>query len=122
MVFLTNNFSLPAITITELYRCRWQVKLCFKWIEQHLRIRSFFGTSENAVKTQVGIAVSVYVCVAIVRKRPKLGSSFYETRPILRLTMIEIPIVDPTLTFSSPDAHEVTSSHQLSPFASPFAS
>ena len=66
LVFLTNNFALPAMTITELYRCRWQVELFFKWIKQHLRIKSFFGTSENAVKTQVWIAISVYVLVAIV--------------------------------------------------------
>src|SRR5690606_35258787 len=69
LVFLTNNFALPALTITELYRYRWQVELFFKWIKQHLRIKSFFGTSENAVKTQIWIAVSVYVLVAIVKKR-----------------------------------------------------
>ena len=69
MIFLSNNFALPALTITELYRCRWQVELFFKWIKQHLRIKAFFGTSENAVKTQIWIAVSVYVLVAIVKKR-----------------------------------------------------
>jgi IS4 transposase len=72
LVFLTNNFILPAFTITELYRCRWQVELFFKWIKQHLRIKVFFGTSENAVKTQIWIAVSVYVLVAIVKKRLNL--------------------------------------------------
>ena len=72
LVFLTNNFALPALTITELYRCRWQVELFFKWIKQHLRIKAFFGTSENAVKTQVWIAISVYVLVAIVQKAPAL--------------------------------------------------
>ena len=69
LVFLTNNFSLPAHVIAELYRCRWQVGLFFKWIKQHLRIKSFFGTSENAVKSQIWIAVSVYVTVAIIKKR-----------------------------------------------------
>src|SRR5258705_12830158 len=69
LVFLTNNFALPALTITQLYRCRWQIELFFKWIKQHLRIKAFFGTTENAVKTQIWIAVSVYVLIAIVRKR-----------------------------------------------------
>ena len=77
LVFLTNNFVLPALTITELYRARWQVELFFKWIKQHLRIKSFFGTSENAVKTQIWIAVSLYVLVAIMRKRLKLEQSLY---------------------------------------------
>ena len=72
--FLTNNFALPALTIAQIYRCRWQVELFFKWIKQHLRIKAFFGTSENAVKTQIWIAVSVYVLVAIVRKKLGLGS------------------------------------------------
>jgi IS4 transposase len=67
--FLTNNFVLPALTIAQIYKCRWQVELFFKWIKQHLRIKAFYGTSENAVKTQIWIAVSVYVLVAIVRKR-----------------------------------------------------
>ena len=69
MVFLTNNFALPALTICALYKNRWQVELFFKWIKQHLRIKQFYGTSENAVKTQIWIAVSVYVLVAIVKKR-----------------------------------------------------
>ena len=79
LVFLTNNFALPALTIAELYRCRWQVELFFKWIKQHLRIKAFFGTSENAVKSQVWIAVSIYVLVAIVRKR--LGLSLALRNP-----------------------------------------
>ena len=78
LVFLTNNFTLPALTIAELYRCRWQVELFFKWIKQHLRIKAFFGTSDNAVKTQIWIAVSVYVLVAIVKKRLNLSASLYE--------------------------------------------
>ncbi len=89
LIFLTNNFSLPAFTITELYRCRWQVELFFKWIKQHLRIKTFFGTSENAVKSQIWIAVSVYVLVAIVKKRLKLSASLYEMLQILSLTMFE---------------------------------
>jgi IS4 transposase len=93
LVFLTNNFALPALTITELYRCRWQVELFFKWIKQHLRIKAFFGTSENAVKSQIWIAVSVYVLVAIVKKRLKLSASLYEILQILSLTMFErIPL------------------------------
>lgn len=93
LVFLTNNFALPALTITELYRCRWQVELFFKWIKQHLRIKAFFGTSENAVKSQIWIAVSVYVLVAIVKKRLKLSTTLYEILQILSLTMFErIPL------------------------------
>ena len=94
LVFLTNNFALTAITIADLYRCRWQVELFFKWIKQHLRIKVFFGTSENAVKTQIWIAVSVYVLVAIVKKRLKLSASLYEMLQILSLTLFErIPLV-----------------------------
>ena len=74
--FLTNNFALPALTIAQIYKCRWQVELFFKWIKQHLRIKAFYGTSENAVKTQIWIAVSVYVLVAIVRKRLGLEAAF----------------------------------------------
>ena len=93
LVFLTNNFTLPALTITELYQCRWQVELFFKWIKQHLHIKSFFGTSENAVKTQIWIAVSVYVLVAIIKKRLNCGMSLYTILQILSLTLFErIPI------------------------------
>ena len=87
--FLTNNFALPALTITQIYKCRWQVELFFKWIKQHLRIKAFFGTSENAVKTQIWIAVSVYVLVAIVRKRMSLDSTLYQILQILSLTLFE---------------------------------
>ncbi|MEK7875622.1 MAG: IS4 family transposase [Pseudomonadota bacterium] len=87
--FLTNNFALPALTITQIYKCRWQVELFFKWIKQHLRIKAFFGTSENAVKTQIWIAVSVYVLVAIVRKRLGLDASLYQILQILSLTLFE---------------------------------
>src|SRR5450756_1357673 len=87
--FLTNNFSLPAITIAQIYKCRWQVELFFKWIKQHLRIKAFFGTSENAVKTQIWIAVSVYVLVAIIRKRLGLEASLYQMLQILSVTLFE---------------------------------
>ena len=87
--FLTNNFSLPALTIAKIYKCRWQVELFFKWIKQHLRIKAFYGTSENAVKTQIWIAVSVYVLVAIVRKRLGLEVSLYQILQILSVTLFE---------------------------------
>lgn len=88
-VFLTNNFMLPAQTIADLYRCRWQVELFFKWIKQHLRIKSFFGTTENAVKTQIWIAVSVYVLVAIIKKQLKIKASLYIMLQVLILTVFE---------------------------------
>lgn len=89
LVFLANNFALPALTITELYSCRWSVELLFKWDKQHLRVNSFFGTSENALKTQVWIAATVYVVMVIVTKRLRLDASLCETLQILSLTMIE---------------------------------
>jgi hypothetical protein len=87
--FLTNNFTLPALTIAQIYKARWQVELFFKWIKQHLRIKAFYGTSENAVKTQIWIAVSVYVLVAIVRKRLELEISLYQILQILSVTLFE---------------------------------
>jgi hypothetical protein len=87
--FLTNNFVLPAFTIAQIYKCRWQVELFFKWIKQHLRIKAFYGTSENAVKTQIWIAVSVYVLVAIVRKRLRLEASLYQILQVLSVTLFE---------------------------------
>jgi hypothetical protein len=87
--FLTNNFTLPAVTIAHIYKSRWQVELFFKWIKQHLRIKAFYGTSENAVKTQIWIAVSVYVLVAIVRKRLMLPISLYQILQILSVTLFE---------------------------------
>jgi hypothetical protein len=89
LVFLTNNFALDALTIAKLYKCRWQVELFFKWIKQHLRIKAFFGTSENAVKSQIWIAVSVYVLVAILKKRLALPASLYEMLQIFSLTLFE---------------------------------
>ena len=92
-VFLTNNFALPAMTIADLYRCRWQVELFFKWIKQHLRIKSFYGTTDNAVKTQIWIAVSVYVQIAIIKKRLNLDASLYTILQILSVTIFEnIPL------------------------------
>jgi hypothetical protein len=87
--FLTNNFVLPALTIAQIFKARWQVELFFKWIKQHLRIKAFFGTSENAVKTQIWIAVSVYVLVAIIRKRLGLEASLYQILQILSITLFE---------------------------------
>ena len=89
LTFLTNNFTLPALTIARLYKRRWQVELFFKWIKQHLRIKRFYGASENAVKTQVWIAVSVYVLVAIIRKRLHLDLSLYTILQILSVTVFE---------------------------------
>ena len=113
LVFLTNNFTLPALTITELYRCRWQVELFFKWIKQHLRIKAFFGTSENAVKSQIWIAVSVYVLVAIVKKRLNLSASLYEMLQILSLTMFERIPLDQLLAQTVLDEIQHTSDNQL---------
>ena len=113
LVFLTNNFVLPALTITELYRCRWQVELFFKWIKQHLRIKSFFGTTENAVKTQIWIAVSVYVLVAIVKKRLNISASLYEMLQILSLTMFEKIPLDQLLAKSVMDDAHASSANQL---------
>ena len=89
LVFMSNNFTLPALTIAQLYKSRWQVELFFKWIKQHLRIKAFYGTSENAVKTQIWIALSVYVLVAIVRKRLALDVSLYKLLQVLSLTLFE---------------------------------
>ena len=113
LVFLTNNFVLPALTITELYRCRWQVELFFKWIKQHLRIKAFFGTTENAVKTQIWIAVSVYVLVAIVKKRLNISASLYEMLQILSLTMFEKIPLDQLLAKAVMEDIHVSSANQL---------
>jgi hypothetical protein len=116
LVFLTNNFALPALTITQLYRMRWQVELFFKWVKQHLRIKAFFGTPENAVKSQIWIAVSVYVLVAIVRKRLNLSASLYEILQILSLTVFERTPLDQLLTLSVPEQIIVASVNQLNLF------
>ncbi|MFY9843668.1 MAG: IS4 family transposase [Terriglobales bacterium] len=102
--FLTNNFVLPALTIAQTYKCRWQVELFFRWIKQHLRIKSFFGTSPNAVKTQIWIAVSIYLLVAIVRKRLELRASLYQILQILSVTLFEkVPILQALEAYSSQD-------------------
>ena len=98
LTFLTNNFELAALTISKLYKCRWQVELFFKWIKQHLRIKAFYGTSENAVKTQIWIAISVYVLVAIVKKRLNLELSMYTILQILSITLFEKMSIQQTLT------------------------
>jgi transposase len=93
LVFLTNDFTLPALTIAQLYKARWQVELFFKWIKQHLRIKAFYGTSANAVKIQVWVAISVYVLVAIVKKRLGLSQSLYTILQVLSVTLFEqVPI------------------------------
>ncbi len=89
MVFLTNHFTLPAPTIAQLYKCRWRVELFFKWIKQYLRIKAFYGTSENAVKTQIWIAISVYLLVAILKKELKIDRSLGEILQILSITLFE---------------------------------
>ena len=117
LIFLTNNFVLPALTITELYHCRWQVELFFKWIKQHLRIKVFFGTSENAVKSQIWIAVSAYVLVAIVKKRLHLTASLYEILQILSLTMFEKIPLDQLLAQTASNEIQPVSDNQLILFA-----
>ncbi len=111
--FLTNNFALPALTITQIYKCRWQVELFFKWIKQHLRIKAFFGTSENAVKTQIWIAVSVYVLVAIVRKRLELEASLYQILQILSLTLFEKTPILQALQASDSQEESLDQGNQL---------
>ena len=113
LVFLTNNLDLSAQSITDLYRCRWQIELFFKWIKQHLRIKSFFGTSENAVKSQIWIAVSVYVLVAILRKRLNITASLYEMLQILSLTMFEKMALNQLLARTPPDTNSSDSTNQL---------
>ena len=101
LTFLTNNFLLPSLTIAQLYRARWQVELFFRWIKQHLRIKAFYGTSENAVKTQVWVALSVYVLVAIVKKRLGLDLSLYKILQILSITIFEkAPILEGFFNFA----------------------
>ena len=95
--FFTSNFELPALTVAQLYKCRWQVELFFKWIKQHLRIKAFFGVNENAVKTQIWIAISVYVLVAIIKKRLGVEASLYTILQILSLMLFEKTPVDQLL-------------------------
>ena len=115
-VFLTNNFTLPAITIAELYRCRWQVELFFKWIKQQLRIKAFYGTTENAVKTQIWIAISVYVFVAIVKKTLTLNQSLYTILQVLSVTLFEKTPIIQVLTNINYTNQDCYASNQLNLF------
>ena len=116
LVFLSNNFAVPALTITQLYRQRWQIELFFKWIKQHLRIKVFFGESENAVKSQIWIAVSVYVLVAIIKKRLGLTASLYEMLQILSLTMFERMPINQQLSQGAPAEPTTGVDNQLNLF------
>ena len=113
LTFMTNNMIEPAITIAQLYRCRWQVELFFKWIKQHLRIKSFYGTSANAVKTQIWIAISVYVLIAILRKRLHLQHSPYTILQILSITLFEKTPLLQALAQHPDEVHEPTIDNQL---------
>lgn len=115
--FLTNNFIVPALVVAELYRCRWQVELFFKWIKQNLRIKSFYGTSENAVKTQIWIAVSVYVLVAIVKKHLRLADlSLYTILQILSVTLFEKAPLLEVLTASQYNTYNTCNDNQMKLF------
>jgi hypothetical protein len=116
LVFLTNNFDLPPNTVADLYRCRWQIELFFKWIKQHLRIKSFFGTTENAVKTQIWIAVCVYVLIAIVKKRHRLEASLYTILQMLSVTAFEKIPLDQLLSVQTPQQNHHAEDNQLNLF------
>ena len=113
LIFLTNHFTLPAFTIAKLFRCRWKIELFFKWIKQHLRIKAFYGTSENAVKTQIWIAISVYVLVAVVKKQLKVDLSLYTMLQILSVSLFEKTPLFQLFSQIKPDEKEVDSSNQL---------
>ena len=114
LVFLTNNFHLSALTITQLYQCRWQVELFFKWIKQHLRIKKFYGISENAIKTQIWTAVSAYVLIAIVRKRLEIKASLYTILQILGVTLFEKTPLSQVLTERNYNNEQTHNCNQLS--------
>jgi len=115
--FFTNNFELPALVIAQLYKCRWQVELFFKWIKQHLRIKAFFGTNESAVKTQIWIAISVYVLVAIVKKRLGVEASLYTILQILSLTLFEKTPLDQLLNDTALQSFDSQNPTQLNLFS-----
>jgi Transposase DDE domain/Domain of unknown function (DUF4372) len=117
LVFLTNQTTLPALTICDLYKSRWRVELFFKWIKQHLRIETFYGTSENAVKTQIWIAVSVYVLVAIVRKRLKLNASLYPLMQVFSVTVFEKVSMESVVFQSTDSSAYVMDDKQLNLFS-----
>jgi hypothetical protein len=116
LIFLTNNFMLSALTITELFRCRWQIELFFKWIKQHLRIKAFYGTTENAVKIQIWIAIAVYVLVAIVKKQLHLDLSLYTILQILSVTLFEKTPILEALSIIQPQESEKVLCNQLTLF------
>ena len=116
LIFLTNQTALPASTICDLYKSRWQVELFFKWIKQHLRIKQFYGTSENAVKTQIWIAVSVYVLAAIVRKRLKLDVSLYTLMQVFSVTVFEKASIESVIFQSANGSEYVMDDNQLNLF------
>lgn len=116
LVFLTNNFLLDAFTITELYRSRWRIELFFKWIKHHLRIKAFYGTSPNAVKTQIWIAISIFVLVAILKKEYNLDQSLSTILQILSVTLFEKEPIYQVLTNTIPQLHDPSPPNQLSLF------
>ena len=116
LVFLTNNFDIPALTVAELYRNRWKVELFFKWIKQHLKIKSFFGTSPNAVKTQIWIAINIYVMVAIIRKMEKLELNLYTILQIFSVSLFEKVPIYQLLTNDSLQNSDCDSRNQLNLF------
>jgi IS4 transposase len=117
LVFLTNNMLLPPLTVAALYRSRWQVELFFKWIKQHLRIKKFLGTSENAVKTQIWCAVSTYVLIAIVKKELQLDASLYTLLQILSVSVFEKTELSCALRLDATVPEIVIPDNQLSLFA-----
>lgn len=116
LVFLTNQMTLPALTICDLYKSRWQVELFFKWIKQHLRIKKFYGTSENAVKTQIWIAVSIYVLMAIVRKRLKLDASLYTLMQVFSVTVFEKVSIESVISQTAYSSELATDDNQVNLF------
>ena len=116
LVLLSNNFELPAVTLAALYKARWQVELFFKWIKQHLRIKKFYGTSENAVKTQIWIAISTYVLIAIIKKRLKLAPSLYGLLQVLSLTLFEKTTLQEALHGATHPEKDYPSANQLNLF------
>ena len=116
LVFLTNQTALPALTICDLYKSRWQVELFFKWIKQHLRIKQFYGTSENAVKTQIWIPVSVYVLVAIIRKRLKPDVSLYTLMQVFSVTVTEKALIESMISRTAERFEYAVDDNQLELF------
>ena len=110
------RIAVPALTICALYKCRWQVELFFKWIKQHLRIKRFYGTSENAVRTQIWIAISVYVLVAIIKKKLKLNVTLHTLLQILSLTLFEKLPLQQVVADIAPDANDIVFHNQLNLF------